>query len=68
MDTVFVKEVNANSPAFHAGLNRGDRLLSVNGIPVAGIAYTQIVQMIQQTPTELVLQVVPKERDILQAV
>ena len=68
MDTVFVKKVHPNSPAFYAGLQEGDRLLAVNGLPVAGIQYAQVVATIQQTPKTLTLQVVPKAYDILQTV
>lgn len=68
MDTVFVKEVRPYGPANLAGLNTGDRLLSVNGMPVAGTPYNRVVTAIQQAPTTLTLQVVPKECDILQTV
>lgn len=68
MDTVFVKEVRLNGPAHVAGLNAGDRLLSVNGLPVAGTPYNCVVKTIQQASTTLKLIVVPKECDILQTV
>lgn len=68
MDTVFVKEVRPYGPANLAGLKTGDRLLSVNGMPVAGTPYNLVVAAIQQAPTTLTLQVVPKECDILQTV
>lgn len=68
MDTVFVKEVRAYSPAYFAGLQNGDRLLTVNGMPVAGTPYNRVVAAIQQAPTTLTLHVVPKECDILQTV
>uniref|UniRef100_A0A182SQD6 PDZ domain-containing protein n=1 Tax=Anopheles maculatus TaxID=74869 RepID=A0A182SQD6_9DIPT len=66
MDTVFVKKVHQNSPAHLAGLQEGDRLLAVNGVPVTSIPYSQVVATIQQTPKTLTLQVVPKNYDILQ--
>ncbi|XP_035898199.1 uncharacterized protein LOC118505862 isoform X2 [Anopheles stephensi] len=66
MDTVFVKKVHPNSPAHLAGLQEGDRLLAVNGVPVTSIPYSQVVATIQQTPKTLTLQVVPKNYDILQ--
>ncbi|XP_058444352.1 uncharacterized protein LOC131425997 isoform X2 [Malaya genurostris] len=66
MDTVFVKKVHPNSPAFLAGLQEGDRLLAVNGISVASLPYAQVVATIQQTPKTLTLQVVPKNYDLLQ--
>ncbi|XP_021694998.1 uncharacterized protein LOC5573415 isoform X4 [Aedes aegypti] len=66
MDTVFVKKVHPNSPAFLAGLQEGDRLLAVNGLSVASLPYAQVVATIQQTPKTLTLQVVPKNYDLLQ--
>ena len=68
MDTVFVKEVRVHGPAHYSGLKNGDRLLTVNGMPVAGTPYNRVVAAIQQTPSMLTLQVVPKECDILQTV
>lgn len=68
MDTVFVKEVRPYGPAHFAGLQTGDRLLSVNGMPVAGTPYNRVVATIQQAPSSLTLSVVPKECDILQTV
>ncbi|XP_058063511.1 uncharacterized protein LOC131213485 [Anopheles bellator] len=66
MDTVFVKKVHPNTPAYLAGLQEGDRLLAVNGVPVTAMPYSQVVATIQQTPKTLTLQVVPKNFDILQ--
>lgn len=68
MDTVFVKDVRLNGPAHIGGLRPGDRLLSVNSMPVAGQPYTNVVRAIQQAPTVLKLIVVPKDCDILQMV
>lgn len=68
MDTVFVKDVRSNGPAHAAGLCAGDRLLSVNGLPVAGTPYSTVVKTIQQATATLKLIVVPKECDILQTV
>lgn len=68
MDTVFVKEVRPNGAAHIAGLRAGDRLLSVNGMPVAGAPYNCVVKAIQQSPQKLKLIVVPEECDILQTV
>lgn len=68
MDTVFVKEVRPNGAAHVAGLRAGDRLLSVNGMPVAGTLYNTVVKAIQQAPAKLTLIVVPEECDILQTV
>lgn len=68
MDTVFVKDVRINGPAHISGLRPGDRLLSVNGMAVAGTLYANVVRAIQQTATVLKLIVVPKDCDILQTV
>lgn len=68
MDTIFVKKVHPESQAFYAGLKEGDRLLAVNGVPVAGNQYADVVNAIQKTPKTLSLQVVPKCYDILQTV
>ncbi|XP_050421617.1 rho GTPase-activating protein 21 isoform X3 [Adelges cooleyi] len=66
MDTIFVKQVKDNGPASLAGLNTGDRIISVNGETVAGKSYAHVVQLIQQTRCSLYLLVVPMENDILQ--
>lgn len=68
MDTVFVKEVRPRGPAHLAGLCPGDRLLSVNGLSVAGTPYNTVVKTIQMAPTAIKLVVVPKECDTLQTV
>lgn len=68
MDTVFVKDVRLNGPAHVSGLRPGDRLLSVNGMAVAGTLYADVVKAIQQTRAVLKLIVVPKDCDILQTV
>lgn len=68
MDTVFVKEVRHNGPAHIAGLKTGDRLWTVNGLPVDGMQYAHVVSFIQQVPTLLALQIIPKEFDFLQTV
>ncbi|XP_052778297.1 uncharacterized protein LOC128215599 isoform X2 [Mya arenaria] len=66
LDTIFVKTVRDGGPAQRAGLNPGDRIISVNGEPVTGKSYGQVISLIQQTTTDLSILVVPKEEDILQ--
>ncbi|CAG9860235.1 unnamed protein product [Phyllotreta striolata] len=66
MDTIFVKHVKEKSPAKQAGLQRGDRLVAVNGVIVKDKPYTQVVQLIVNSPEYLHLLVVPKEDDVLQ--
>lgn len=68
MDTIFVKHVSEGSPAKQAGLQRGDRIIAVNRIPVADKSYSQVVHLIQRSPEYLHLLVVPKEEDVLQQV
>lgn len=68
MDTIFVKQVRANSPAAEAGLRTGDRVVSVDGAPTRGEQYSSVVQRIQQAGPWLRLLVVSKEDDILQRV
>nr|XP_023020694.1 uncharacterized protein LOC111509223 [Leptinotarsa decemlineata] len=66
METIFVKQVKERGPARQAGLQRGDRLIAVNGIPVKDHTYSQVVQFIVNSPEYLHLLVVPKEDDVLQ--
>jgi C-terminal processing protease CtpA/Prc len=66
MDTIFVKSVKEGGPAVAAGLDIGDRIVSVNGESVGGRSYAQVVQMIQKSRDLLRLEVVPKQDDILQ--
>lgn len=68
MDTIFVKNVAEGSRAKEAGLQRGDRIIAVNGIPVGDKSYAQVVRLIQRSPDYLHLLVVPKEDDVLQQV
>ena len=51
-----------------AGLNIGDRIVSVNGETVSGRSYAQVVQMIQKSRDSLFLVVVPRQDDVLQVV
>ena len=68
MDTIFVKSVKYQGPATTAGLNIGDRIVSVNGEKVNGRSYAQVVQMIQKSRDSLFLEVVAKQDDLLQVV
>ncbi|CAF1126047.1 unnamed protein product [Adineta ricciae] len=63
LDTIFVKDVRRNSPAYKAGLRPGDRVLSVNDQSVHGKTYAQVIATIQNTPYDLVLNVLPNEDD-----
>ncbi|XP_073944334.1 rho GTPase-activating protein 23-like isoform X3 [Choristoneura fumiferana] len=70
MDTIFVRSVRPGGPAAAAGLRAGDRVLAVNGEPVAcgrGRApYARVVQLAQREPFTLRLTVVPRDHDLLQ--
>lgn len=68
MDTIFVRYVAQGGPAEQAGLQRGDRILYVNGESVSTLTYSQVVHKIQTSPPYLHLLVVPKEEDVLQKV
>ncbi|XP_022239347.1 uncharacterized protein LOC106457641 isoform X2 [Limulus polyphemus] len=64
MDTIFVREVKEGSPAHTAGLVIGDRIVSVNGHPITGKTYSEVIGLIHNRNLDLL--VVPKEEDILQ--
>lgn len=68
MDTIFVKNVKEDSPAYLAGLCTGDRILSVNNFPVTGKTYQQVISLIQSGESRLKLEVLPQDQDILQMV
>ncbi len=48
-DTIFVKEVRLDSPAYKSGLRPGDRILSVNNQSIHGKTYSQVIAIIQNT-------------------
>ncbi|CAK1552565.1 unnamed protein product [Leptosia nina] len=70
MDTIFVRSVRPGGPAALAGLRAGDRVLAVNGEPVAcgrsRAPYARVVQLAQREPRILRLTVVPRDHDLLQ--
>ncbi|XP_064648445.1 rho GTPase-activating protein 21-like isoform X2 [Lineus longissimus] len=66
MDTIFVMHVKEGGPAHTAGLQEGDRILSVNGQSIAGQTYAQVIGLIQASDATLRLLVVPRNEDILQ--
>lgn len=49
LDTIYVKEVRLDSPAYAAGLRPGDRILSVNDQAIDGKSYSQVIAIIQNT-------------------
>lgn len=48
-DTIFVKEVRPDGPAYAAGLRQGDQLLTINEQSIHGKSYSQVIAMIQNT-------------------
>ncbi|XP_051987766.1 rho GTPase-activating protein 23-like isoform X2 [Xyrauchen texanus] len=66
MDTIFVKNVREKGPAHQAGLCTGDRLVKVNGESVLGKTYSQVIELIQNSDSVLVLSIMPKDEDVLQ--
>lgn len=68
MDTVFVRQVAPSGPADRAGLSTGDQILSVNGQPVMGKSYSQVIELIVASQELLELGIIPKEDCVLQMV
>uniref|UniRef100_A0A8C9W250 Rho GTPase activating protein 23 n=1 Tax=Scleropages formosus TaxID=113540 RepID=A0A8C9W250_SCLFO len=66
MDTIFVKNVREEGPAYRAGLCTGDRLVKVNGESVLGKTYSQVIGLIQNSGSVLELSIMPKDEDVLQ--
>lgn len=53
---LYVMSVRQDGPAYAAGLKHGDEIVAVNGTPVAGKSYEQVVSMIRGeagTPVKL---------------
>ena len=59
----FIGKVDAGSPSEVAGLKEGDRILEVNGNPVAQDSHAQVVQKIKSRDDQTDLLVVDKEAD-----
>ncbi len=60
MDTIFVKEVRHDGPAYAAGLRQGDQILTVNDQPINGKTYSQVIAMIQNAFVYLSLDILQR--------
>ena len=60
MDTIFVKEVRYDGPAYAAGLRPGDQILTVNDQSIHGKTYSQVIAMIQNALVLLLRRVSPR--------
>ena len=49
----FIGKVDADSPALHAGLKEGDRIIEVNGVPIGNESHKQVVQRIKALSNEV---------------
>ena len=58
-----VEDVNADSPAFEAGLKKGDLIVAIDGQPTRYIPLKKAVQMIKDSPQEIASLTI--RRDIL---
>lgn len=59
----FIGKVDEDSPAQHAGLKEGDRIIEVNGVNIANENHRQVVERIKSIPNETKLLVVDEEAD-----
>uniref|UniRef100_A0A914VLQ2 PDZ domain-containing protein n=1 Tax=Plectus sambesii TaxID=2011161 RepID=A0A914VLQ2_9BILA len=58
VQTALVSRVEIGSPAYFAGLRSGQRILAVDGVPVSDRSYIDIVKLIADSRTQLVLMIV----------
>lgn len=59
----FIGKVDEDSPAQHAGLREGDRIIEVNGVNIAQENHRQVVERIKSIPNETKLLVVDEDAD-----
>lgn len=59
----YIGKVDEGSPAEAAGLRQGDRILEVNGEPIANKTHKQVVELIKTLPNETKLLVVDPDDD-----
>jgi len=51
----YIGKVDPDSPAEHAGLRQGDRILEVNGVDIGSETHKQVVERIKSVPNETTL-------------
>jgi len=52
-----VGHVDQNSPAEVAGIRAGDRIVSVNGVPIDGMTHQRVISLIRDIPNKCQLTV-----------
>jgi hypothetical protein len=62
IDTIFVKEVRSDGPAYAAGLRQGDQILTVNDQSINGKTYSQVIALIQNALVFLSEDILSKKR------
>ncbi|XP_043231294.1 rho GTPase-activating protein 23-like isoform X3 [Amphibalanus amphitrite] len=65
-ETIFVSNVAPGGPAYHAGLQIGDRVVDVNGLPTWDLSYADVVYQVQLSGLRLVLKVQSRDDDEIQ--
>ncbi len=59
---LYVAQVHPQGPAHQAGLQHGDEITAIDGIPVAGKTYEQVILMVRGEPGKSVMLTVKGEK------